>query len=602
MKMKSFLILMALATTITYSALGQNTPIGNNRTPISSSESVKTGSVKPINQDSIMKAKISEYATVKLSTDNSKLSESEKKLIRILIDVAKIMDNLYWMQTWGDPNVLLKNISNVNEKKFVMINYGPWDRLDNNKPFACSNIDEASGKNKEKISSASMVSSASMAGSAVDSKKNLKLSEKPLGVNFYPKDMTKEEFEKFDNKDKKSQYTLIRRNKDRSLSVVWYHDAYKDLLNKAAELLRRAAEISDDKEFGKYLSLRADALVTSNYQPSDFAWMEMKNNHIDFVVGPIENYEDALFEYKAAFESFVLVKDMEWSKKLEKYIAELPDLQKQLPVSAEYKKEVPGTSSDLGVYDAIYYAGDCNAGSKTIAINLPNDEQVQLKSGSRRLQLKNTMKAKFDNILMPIALKLMDPSQMKNVKFDAFFNNVMFHEVAHGLGIKNTINGKGAVRQSLKDVYSAFEEAKADILGLFMVTKLIEKGEVTNLTTEDCYVTFMAGIFRSVRFGASSAHGKANMMCFNFFEKAQAFKRTEKGTYMVDFKNMKKAVNDWAQTILVLQGNGDYEGAVKYLKENAMVNQGLQKELDGLRYSNIPKDIIFEQGTEVLGF
>jgi hypothetical protein len=212
------------------------------------------------------------------------------------------------------------------------------------------------------------------------------------------------------------------------------------------------------------------------------------------------------------------------------------------------------------------------------------------------------MKAKFDNILLPIAKKLMDPTQMKNVKFDAFFNNVMFHEVAHGLGIKNTINGKGPVRQSLKDVYSAFEEAKADILGLFMVTKLIEKGEVADLTTEDCYVTFMAGIFRSVRFGASSAHGKANMMCFNFFEKAQAFKRTEKGTYMVDFKKMKKAVNDWAQTILVLQGNGDYEGAVKYLKENAMVNPGLQKELDGLRSSNIPKDIIFEQGTEVLGF
>jgi hypothetical protein len=587
---------MALATAITHSAFSQNTQIGNNRTPISSAESMKIGDVKPINQDSIMKTKIAEYATVKLTTDISKLSDNEKRMILILIDVAKIMDNLYWMQTWGDPNILLKNITCENEKKFVLINYGPWDRLDNNKLFVGNNHEEESGKKKESGNSVSM------ARTSDDIKKSFKFSEKPLGVNFYPKDMTKEEFEKLDNKDKKSLYTIIRRNEDRSLAVIWYHEAYKDLLYKAAELLRKASEISEDKEFGKYLILRAEALVTSNYQPSDFAWMDMKSNHIDFVVGPIENYEDALFEYKAAFESFVLVKDMEWSKKLDKYIAELPDLQKQLPVSEEYKKEVPGTSSDLGVYDAIYYAGDCNAGSKTIAINLPNDEQVQLKSGSRRLQLKNTMKAKFDNILLPIAKKLMDPTQMKNVKFDAFFNNVMFHEVAHGLGIKNTINGKGPVRQSLKDVYSAFEEAKADILGLFMVTKLIEKGEVADLTTEDCYVTFMAGIFRSVRFGASSAHGKANMMCFNFFEKAQAFKRTEKGTYMVDFKKMKKAVNDWAQTILVLQGNGDYEGAVKYLKENAMVNPGLQKELDGLRSSNIPKDIIFEQGTEVLGF
>jgi hypothetical protein len=187
------------------------------------------------------------------------------------------------------------------------------------------------------------------------------------------------------------------------------------------------------------------------------------------------------------------------------------------------------------------------------------------------------------------------------VKFDAFFNNVMFHEVAHGLGIKNTINGKGTVRESLKEVYSAFEEAKADILGLFMVTKLIEKGEVVGISNEDCYVTFLAGIFRSVRFGAADAHGKANMMCFNYFEKAQAFKHTEKGTYIVNFENMKKAVSGWAETILVFQGNGDYEGATKYLKDNAMIIPMLQKDLDKLQSFNIPKDIIFKQGKEVLG-
>ncbi|HNX07773.1 MAG TPA: Zn-dependent hydrolase [Bacteroidales bacterium] len=525
----------------------------------------KTTKKELTKEDSVMQSKVNEYATVKLISDLSKLSEKEKQLIVKLIEIAKIMDDLYWQQTLGDKKAFLDSIKSDYEKQFALINYGPWDRLDDNKPFIA------------------------------------KYGEKPAGANFYPQDMTKEEFEKFDNKDKTNLYTVIRRNEDKSLKVVWYQDEYKEQLQKASELLKKASELAEDEGLKKYLELRSEALITSNYQPSDMAWMDMKTNRIDFVVGPIENYEDALFGHKAAFESFVLIKDMEWSKKLDKYISMLPDIQKQLPVEEKYKKEVPGTSSDLGVYDAVYYAGDCNAGSKTIAINLPNDEQVQLAKGSRRLQLKNTMKAKFDNIMVPIAQKLTDPAQMKNVKFDAFFNNVMFHEVAHGLGIKNTINGKGTVREALKDEYSALEEAKADILGLFIVTHLIGKGEIKEITVEDCFVTFMAGIFRSVRFGAASAHGKANMMCFNFFEKAGAFTRNEKGFYTVDNVKMKEAMNQWAAAILVFEGNGDYDGAAKYRKENATVNPQLQKELDGLKSANIPKDVVFEQGKDVLG-
>ncbi len=516
-------------------------------------------------EDSVMQSKVKEYATVKLTSDLSRLTGKEKQLIGKLIDIAMIMDDLYWLQTLGDKQPFLDSIKNENEMKFALINYGPWDRLDDNKPFIA------------------------------------KYGEKPLGANFYPADMSKEEFEKFDNKDKTSLYTVIRRNEDKSLKTVWYHEEYKTQLQKASELLKQAAELADDPGLKKYLELRAAALVTSNYQPSDMAWMDMKTNRIDFVVGPIENYEDALYEYKTAFEAFVLIKDMEWSKKLDKYISMLPDIQKQLPVEDKYKKEVPGTASDLGVYDAVYYAGDCNSGSKTIAINLPNDEEVQLAKGSRRLQLKNTMKAKFDNIMMPIAQKLIDPVQLNNVKFDAFFNNVMFHEVAHGLGIKNTINGKGTVREALKDVYSAFEEAKADILGLFIVTSLIEKGEIKEITVNDCFITYMAGIFRSVRFGAASAHGKANMMCFNFFEKAGAFTRSDAGAYTVNMEKMKTAMNQWAKTILIMQGNGDYEGAGKYLKENATVNPQLQKELDALKSASIPKDVVFEQGKVTLG-
>ncbi len=513
----------------------------------------------------LMKEKVAQFATVKLSTDLSKLTEKERQMIPILLEVAQIMDELYWKQSLGDKKAFLDTISDPYAKQFAMINYGPWERLNDNKAFING------------------------------------VGEKPKGVNFYPLDITKEEFEAYNDKNKTNLYTIIQRGEDGKLKTVWYHEAYKAELEKAAELINKAATLAEDAGLKKYLELRAKALLSSDYLASDMAWMDMKTNGIDFVVGPIENYEDALYGYKAAFESFVLIKDKEWSKKLDKYISFLPSLQKDLPVDAKYKKEVPGTSSDLGVYDAIFYGGDCNSGSKTIAINLPNDERVHLKKGSRRLQLKNSMKAKFDNILMPIAQKLIEPNQLANVKFDAFFNNVMFHEVAHGLGIKNTINKKGAVRTALKDVYSSWEEAKADILGLYMVNKLIEKREIKELTTEDCYVTFMAGIFRSVRFGAASSHGKANMMCFNFFESNGAFTRNTDGTYKVDFAKMKLAVNSWAEKILIYQGNGDYDGALSYLKDNATIKEQLQKELDALKTANIPVDIIFEQGKEALG-
>jgi hypothetical protein len=515
--------------------------------------------------DSLMKAKVAEFSTVKLAYDVSALTENERQMISLMIEAANIMDDLFWEQTLGGKQAFLDSITNENEKQFAMINYGPWEHLSGNKPFV-----EGYG-------------------------------EKPPGANYYPADMTKEEFEAWDNPDKTSLYTLIRRDDQGNLQTIWYHDAFREQLTKASDLMKQAATLADDPGLKKYLELRAEALLTSDYQASDFAWMEMKNNRIDFIAGPIENYDDKLFGYKAAFEAFILIKDMEWSQKLDKYIAMLPGLQKDLPVEAKFKAEVPGTSSDLGVYDAVYYAGDCNAGSKTIAINLPNDEEVQLKAGSRRLQLKNSMRAKFDNILLPIASELMDASQTQHIKFDAFFNNVMFHEVGHGLGIKNTINGKGTVREALKEAYTPIEEAKADILGLYIATKLIEAGEIQGLSVEDCFVTYMAGIFRSVRFGAASSHGKANMMCFNFFQDAGAFTINEDGKYKVDFAKTQQAMNDWASMILVMQGTGDYEGARKYIEDHATISPGLQQELDKIKSAGIPVDIVFEQGKDVLG-
>ena len=516
-------------------------------------------------KDSLMLAKVQEYAVVKLTTDIDKLTDTERQMIPLLIEAADIIDDLYWQQTLGDKKSFLDTITDTLVRQFAEINYGPWERLNGNKPFIPG------------------------------------IGEKPAGANFYPKEMTKEEFEKWDVKDKTNQYTLVRRNNDGSLTAIWYHDAFKEQVEKAAELLKQAAGLAEDPGLKKYLQLRAESLMKDDYFASDMAWMDMKDNTLDFVIGPIENYEDELYGYKTAYEGVVLVKDKEWSQKLAKFATFLPDLQTSLPVNANYKKEIPGTGSDLNAYDVIYVSGHANDGSKTIAINLPNDEQVQLKKGSRRLQLKNAMRAKFENILLPIAGILIDSSKRAHINFDAFFSNVMFHEVAHGLGIKNTITGKGTVREALKEKYSSFEEAKADILGLYMTTWLIEKGEIVGITVEDCFVTYMAGMFRSVRFGAASAHGKANMMCFNYFEDLGAFERLEDGTYRVNFDKTRKAVNEWASKILILEGNGDYEGAKAYLEKNGMIRESLQSELNRLRNANIPVDIVYEQGIHVMG-
>lgn len=516
-------------------------------------------------KDSLMLAKVQEYAVVKLTTDIDKLTDTERQMIPLLIEAADIIDDLYWQQTLGDKKSFLDTITDTLVRQFAEINYGPWERLNGNKPFIPG------------------------------------IGEKPAGANFYPKEMTKEEFEKWDVNDKTNQYTLVRRNNDGSLTAIWYHDAFKEQVEKAAELLKQAAGLAEDPGLKKYLQLRAESLMKDDYFASDMAWMDMKDNTLDFVIGPIENYEDELYGYKTAYEGVVLVKDKEWSQKLAKFATFLPDLQTSLHVNANYKKEIPGTGSDLNAYDVIYVSGHANDGSKTIAINLPNDEQVQLKKGSRRLQLKNAMRAKFENILLPIAGILIDSSQRAHINFDAFFSNVMFHEVAHGLGIKNTITGKGTVREALKEKYSSFEEAKADILGLYMTTWLIEKGEIVGITVEDCFVTYMAGMFRSVRFGAASAHGKANMMCFNYFEDLGAFERLEDGTYRVNFDKTRKAVNEWASKILILEGNGDYEGAKAYLEKNGMIRESLQSELNRLRNANIPVDIVYEQGIHVMG-
>ena len=518
---------------------------------------------EPVQEETHLSDKYAQYT---LTTNIDHLSDNEKQMLPLLFEAADIMDGLFWRENYGDKDELMAKIGdNADIKKLATIAYGPWDGLDGNKPFV-----EGIGP-------------------------------KPAGAQFYPADMTEEEWTAFDDPNKTSQYTMIVRDENGALKCVWYHDYFAEQIEKAASLLDQASELAGDKEFATYLKLRALALRTDDYLQSDMQWMDVRNNNIDMVIGPIENYTDARYGIKASHEAFILIKDQDWTKKLARYAAFVPELQKQLPVPAEYKKEVPGSDVDLAAYDVVYYAGDCNANSKTIAINLPNDERVQLERGTRKLQLKNAMQAKFDNIMVPIAKLMVSEKQVDKVTFNAFFGNTCYHEVAHGLGIKNTVTGRGPCRQALGAQYSAWEEAKADVCGLFLTEQLIERGEITNTTVNQNYITFIAGILRSVRFGATEAHGVANIMCYNYFKEHGAFTRDAQGKYVIDVDKAREAARGWAALIIAMEGEGDMAAAKAYSDQNGKIGEELQNDLDAIRNANIPRDIVYKQGAKVLG-
>ena len=510
------------------------------------------------NSEKVLKEKVESYAVVEVSSPlYDALSENDKHIVGLFRQAGEIMDGLFWKQTFGDK-AEIEALPEGYAKTYAMINYGPWDHLDDNNSFI-----------KE-------------------------YGVKPLGCQYYTQDMTMEEWNAFEDPDKLNLYTVIRRDENGALTTVWYRDEYKEELEKVCALLEEAAALTTNEGMRTYLTERVKAFRTDDYLASDLAWMDMKDCNMDLVIGPIENYDDHLFEAKAAYECFILLKDETRSANLAKYVALLPTLQKMLPCAPEYKTFVPGTSSDLNVYDAIFYAGDCNAGSKTIAINLPNDERVHAAKGARRLQLYNSMMAKFDKIMAPIGEVLVEPSQLQYLTADAFFWNVTFHEVAHGLGVKQTVNGKGTVDAAMGSEKTTWEEAKADILGLFMVNKLIEMGEITDITKEESIATFIAGIVRSVRFGSASSHGKANMMCYNYMEEHGAFTRNEDGKWVIDFDKATEVMNSWAELILETQATGNFEFAQEYSAKNASIRETLAADVAKVNEAGIPRDIVFD--------
>jgi hypothetical protein len=512
-----------------------------------------------------MAAKVAQYTPVRLTADLQGLTEQERRMIPLLIAAATEMDSVFQQQIYPARDSLVHALSDSSMRRYIQINYGPWDRLDEDRPFVPG------------------------------------VGPRPPGAELYPHGLTKEELERAIPRSPAGralagQYTVVRRDSAGQLVALPYHEVYAQPFARAAARLREAAALAEDPGLRRYLQLRAKALETDDYQPSDFAWLDMKTNTLDIVIGPIESYIDQLVGRKTAAEAYVLLKDKSWSARLAHYAALLPELQHGLPVPDAYKRERPGTDSDLNAYDALYYAGEANAGSKTIAINLPNDEEVQLKKGTRRLQLKNAVRAKFDRILVPIARELIVADQIPHVTFDAFFENVMFHEVAHGLGIKNTLDGKGTVRAALKERHGALEEGKADILGLYMLRQLNAEGQLGSESIDDNYVTFLASLFRSVRFGAADAHGRANIVAFNFLQRLGAFTREPDGKYRVDVARMRAASDSLSRRILVLQGDGDYAGVGALYAEFGKIDPTLQGDLERLKARGIPVDIIYDQG------
>ena len=513
------------------------------------------------------------FVEVDLASDlTGGLTERELAILPLLIDACDEMDAIFWQEAYGDRDALLSAIDDADARMFAEVNYGPWDRLAGNAPFL----------------------------PGVD--------PKPAGARFYPSDMTTGEFEAACAESParsdalRSQYTLIRRDVASELVAVPYHEAFATYVERAAAKLREAATLADDRGLRTYLELRAEAMLSDDYRASDLAWLDMNSNRIDLIIGPIEDYEDAVYGRKAAHEGVVVLKDLDWSARLRRLGSLLPDLQRGLPVPDAYKRELPGTDGELGAYDVIYYAGHANVlGLTPDAINLPNDEELQLVKGTRRLQLKNAMRAHFDLVTVPTADCLIATDQRGHVSFQAYFEFVMCHELAHGLGIKHTIDGTRTVREALGDQGPPVEEAKADLVGLHLLGSLKEADEISETALVSHYVTFLAEMLHQIRKGSASAYARANLSDLGFFlERGAVSRDAGRGTYRVDVPTMSAAIDALAEKYLRLQGDGDFEGTVAFVPKEVELNPTLKLDLDRLAAANIPTAVRFRPSVDSL--
>ena len=510
-------------------------------------------------------AKIHRFAPTVLTANVSSLTPRDRQALQKIIAAAKYMDPLYRRQVWSGNEELLKKLQGYKDPiwaHYFLINGGPWSQLDNNEPFIEG------------------------------------VSPMPPQANFYPDDITKDEFNEWvnglssDEKEKATGYFyVIRRNSSRKLKTVPYSEEYREFLDPAAKLLREAAALTTNATLKNFLNKRADAFTSNDYYESDVAWMDL-DAPIDVTIGPYETYLDELFGYKAAFEAYVTLRDVAESDKLKRFSQYLQELEDHLPMDPKYRNPKLGAASPIRVVNEVFSSGEGNSGVQTAAFNLPNDERVVKEKGSKRIMLKNVQDAKFNKTLIPISRVVLSPAQQKLLAFDAFFTHILTHELMHGLGPHNiTVDGQATtVRKQLKDLYSAIEEAKADITGLWALQYLIDKGVVDKQMERTLYTTYLASAFRSVRFGITEAHGRGVAMQFNFLTDEGAIKFDEsKGVFSVDHAKVKEAVRKLTHDILTIEAEGSYEKAKAMLDKYAVIRPPMESALDRLK--DVPVDI-----------
>ena len=517
---------------------------------------------KDAEEVTMLKEKIVKFVPTELKYDASTLDEREKIVVEKLYLASKIMDEIFLDQVYSKNyqirDELKAGTAEEQKLKLELFNmmFGPFDRLEHEAPF-------------------------------IDTLK------KPLGANFYPEDMTKEEFENHiknnpnDEKAFTSEFTVIRRQNGKLVAIP-YGEYWKDKLTEASKLLKEAAEYADNPSLKKYLISRADAFLSNDYYQSDMDWMDMKDHKIEIVIGPYEVYEDGMFNFKAAFESFLTIEDPAESAKLEVFKKYLRDMEIYLPIPDEHKNFNRGSESPLAVVNEVFTSGDTKSGVQTLAFNLPNDERVRQAKGSKKVLLKNVQEAKYEQILIPIAELVLDPEQTKYVTFESFFTHTLMHEMSHGIGpgfIK--VDGRDTeVKKELKETYSTLEECKADILGMYNNIFMIDKGVFPKTFENETWVTFLAGTFRSVRFGINEAHGGGNAIIYNYLLEKGAYEyNAETQKVKVNFEKIGPALKELANIVLMIQAKGDYQGAkdliAKYVV-NSPSMETLRKKLEHL--------------------
>lgn len=511
-----------------------------------------------------VKTQINKFAPVEITYDESLLSDSNKKVLKKLVDAAKIVDEIFLVQVYYKNLAIQHELESGNYPElfeYFTINFGPFDRLEDNKPFI--NLNE----------------------------------QKPIGANYYPIDITKEEFENWikdhpeDEEAFTSNFTLIRRDGDKLIAVP-YSEAYREYLEPASNLLKETAELAENSSLKKYLNSRADAFLSNDYFQSDIDWMDLTDHTIEVVIGPYEVYEDRLEGYKAAFEAFITIVDPKESEKLSKVKRYLQEMEKNLPIPDQYKNLNRGSASPIVVVQEVFTAGDTKAGVQTTAFNLPNDEKVREVKGTKKVMLKNIAQAKYDKCWIPIVNTVLAERDLQRISFDAYFNHVLMHEMSHGLGPGNIIkNGKETnVNKVLKETYSKMEEAKADILGIYNLQYLADKGVFSQELGDQIYATYLGGIFRSIRFGITSAHGGANAIALNYLMEEGGYEFDEATQkFSVNDMKIKKAVFDLAHDLLMIEALGDYEGAKNMINKYCRISRPMQIALDKLK--DVPIDI-----------